>query len=55
MLSAAFVHVHSHVGIVGNGRADDLANAVRLGHPECLQFLRDHSIRQLAPPVVVRP
>ena len=51
----AFRHVYSHVGIVGNERADDLANAGRLGHRECLQFLRDCSIRQLAPPVVLRP
>ena len=51
----AFRHVYSHVGIVGNERADDLANAGRLGHPERLQFLRDRSIRQLAPPIVLRP
>ena len=51
----AFRHVYSHVGIVGNERADDMANAGRLGHPERLQFLRDRSIRQLASPVVLRP
>ena len=51
----AFRHVYSHVGIVGDERANDLANTGPLGHPERLQFLRDRSIRQLAPPIVLRP
>ena len=51
----AFRHVYSHVGIVGNAPADDLANAGRLGHPEHQQFLREHSIKKLAPIVVLRP
>ena len=50
-----FRHVYSHVGTVGNERADDLANTSCLGHSERLQFRRDCSIKRLAPPVVLRP
>ena len=50
----AFKHVYSHAGIVGNERADDLANSGRLGHPRRLQLLHDHGVRPWAPLVVLR-
>ena len=34
-------HVYSHVGVLGNERADSLANQGCLNHPGRLQFLRD--------------
>ena len=51
----AFKHVYSHVGIVGNERADDPANLGRLGHPGRLHFLLNRGVRQSAPLVVLRP
>ena len=45
-----FRHVYSHVGILGNERADRLAKQGRLQHPGRLQFLRERCERHgLAP------
>ena len=40
-----FKRVYSHVGILGNERADRLANQGRLQHPSGLQFLRERCER----------
>ena len=48
-------HVYSHVGVLGNERADSLANQGRLDHPACLQFLREQRARKGLPPVTISP
>ena len=40
-----FKHVYSHIGILGDERADPLANQGRLQHPGRLQFLREQRER----------
>ena len=46
-------HVYSHVGVLGNERADALANQGRIRHPGRLQFLRDLCLRQGVRPVIL--
>ena len=51
--STSFKHVYGHVGLLGNERADRLANQGRLRHPGRLQFLRKRRERHgLAPAVL---
>ena len=47
-------HIYSHMGIVGNERADALANSGRLAHPQRRRFLRDQIASAGRPPVIVR-
>ena len=48
-----WLHVYSHVGVVGNERADALANQGRCQHPAHLQMLRDLCAQQGQPQVVL--
>ena len=45
-------HVYSHVGIVGNERADSLTNHGRPRHPDWAQYLHDLRTRRGQRPVV---
>ena len=47
-----WLHMYSHIGVVGNERADALANQGRRQHPARLQVLRDLRARQGQPRVV---
>ena len=48
-------HVYSHVGVLGNERADSLANQGCLDHLARLPFLREQRARQGLPPVAIPP
>ena len=48
-----WLHVYSHIGVVGNERADALANQGQRQHPARLQMLRDLRAQQGQPRVVL--
>ena len=50
---ALWRHVYSHIGVVGNERADALANSGQLAHPQRRQFLRGYTVSVGRLPVFV--
>ena len=46
-------HVYNHVGILGNERADSLANQGRRCHPDRARYLQDRLACQGQRPVVL--
>ena len=46
-------HVYSQIGIVGNERADVLANSGHIGHPARLQFLCEQRAHHGVSPVIL--